>query len=110
VLGPETFASFGSHGALLRAQSAWLEAVDAVLPAAAEAPGGRRVAWALTRPPGHHAGYSTAQGFCVYNFAAAACEHALEAGVDWCAHVFRRVAPRRSACADASRPFSGASC
>ncbi|KAJ1463132.1 hypothetical protein M885DRAFT_504691 [Pelagophyceae sp. CCMP2097] len=82
LLGPETFASFGSHAALLRAQSAWLEAVDSVLPV--DAPGGRRVAWALTRPPGHHAGYSTAQGFCVYNFAAAACEHALEAGVDWC--------------------------
>jgi acetoin utilization deacetylase AcuC-like enzyme len=32
--------------------------------------------FALTRPPGHHATYTSSNGFCVYNFAAAAAIHA----------------------------------
>jgi acetoin utilization deacetylase AcuC-like enzyme len=80
AVGPETYTSFHSHETLLRAQSAWLDAVDDA--SAAVWPLGVRVSWALTRPPGHHAGKSTAEGFCVYNFCAAATEYALRTR-DW---------------------------
>lgn len=86
-LGPDTYIRKGSFDALLAAQSTWLNAVDFAL---AE-PG--RPCWALARPPGHHAGYASADGFCVFNFCAAACAYALDelglgrvAILDWDAH------------------------
>jgi len=33
---------------------------------------------ALTRPPGHHATFNLSNGFCIFNFAAAAVIHALD--------------------------------
>ena len=51
-----------------------------------------RSAFALVRPPGHHAEANEAIGFCFYNSAAVAAAHALAAGVprvaivDWDVH------------------------
>lgn len=52
-----------------------------------------RQAYALIRPPGHHAGTDQAMGFCLYNNAAIAARYALEAYglervaiVDWDVH------------------------
>ena len=83
-LGPDTFAKRGSHGALLRSLSLWLDAVDGALARRDGGEGG--VEFALSRPPGHHASRHAADGFCVYNFAAAAAAYALDAeDVDWVA-------------------------
>jgi acetoin utilization deacetylase AcuC-like enzyme len=49
-------------------------------------------AFAIARPPGHHAGRATGMGFCLLNHAAVAAEHALSRGVervailDWDVH------------------------
>ena len=48
--------------------------------------------FAIARPPGHHAGYSTAMGFCLINNAAVAADHARSRGLrkiailDWDVH------------------------
>lgn len=49
-------------------------AVDCALTAATEVLYGRRCAYALVRPPGHHAERSFFGGFCYFNSAAAAAE------------------------------------
>ncbi len=49
-------------------------AVDVVLTAADELLAGRRVVYALCRPPGHHAGIRTFGGFCYFNNAAVAAQ------------------------------------
>ncbi len=49
-------------------------AVDVVLTAMDEILSGRRVAYALCRPPGHHAGPRTFGGFCYFNNAAIAAQ------------------------------------
>ena len=49
-------------------------AVDVALTAADEILAGRRVAYALCRPPGHHAGPRTFGGFCYFNNAAIAAQ------------------------------------
>ncbi|MFH1679900.1 MAG: histone deacetylase family protein [Candidatus Eisenbacteria bacterium] len=56
------------------AYSAACEAVDVALTAANELLRGRRVAYALCRPPGHHAGRRTFGGFCYFNNAAIAAD------------------------------------
>ena len=48
------------------------DAVDVAVTAAEELLAGRRVAYALCRPPGHHAGRRTFGGFCYFNNAAVA--------------------------------------
>jgi len=51
-------------------------AVDCALTAAdAIITGGYRIAYALVRPPGHHAEYRTFGGFCYFNSGAAAAHH-----------------------------------
>jgi len=78
-LGPDTYVVRESFEALLEAQSTWLDAVD-------DAATRRSSSWALSRPPGHHASAASADGFCVFNFAAAAGAYALEEkDVDWVA-------------------------
>ena len=68
----DTFASPGSWAAATAAAGASIGAVDAVLS------GGMDSAFALVRPPGHHAPPDRAMGFCILNNAALAAAHALE--------------------------------
>ncbi|HEV57194.1 MAG TPA: acetylpolyamine amidohydrolase [Phycisphaerales bacterium] len=56
------------------------QAVDVALTAAEELLAGRRVVYALCRPPGHHAGRRTFGGFCYFNNAAVAAQHLVRAG------------------------------
>ncbi|KAK7232465.1 NAD-dependent histone deacetylase (H3-K14 specific) [Aureococcus anophagefferens] len=86
-LGPDTFVNRRSHEAFLCGVSLWLDAVDGALNRSSG------VEFALSRPPGHHAGRASADGFCVYNYCAAAAAHALDvhkcdwvAILDWDAH------------------------
>lgn len=86
-LDPDTHLSEGSVGAALLAAGAAIEAVDAVVRGAA------RSAFALVRPPGHHAEPARAMGFCLFNNVAVAVAHArLKLGVrrvlviDWDVH------------------------
>jgi acetoin utilization deacetylase AcuC-like enzyme/GNAT superfamily N-acetyltransferase len=50
-------------------------AVDCTLTCAAEIVDGRRLAYSLVRPPGHHAERSSFGGFCYFNNAAVAAHH-----------------------------------
>jgi acetoin utilization deacetylase AcuC-like enzyme len=81
-----TVLSARSWGAILAAAGTTLEAADAVASADAE------VAYALVRPPGHHAGPALADGYCFVNNAAVAAEHLRARGVervaivDWDVH------------------------
>lgn len=50
-------------------------AVDCGLSAAVEVLGGRRLAYALVRPPGHHAEHRAFGGFCYFNTAAVVAQH-----------------------------------
>ncbi len=67
VMGP------ASREAALRAAGAGVAAVDAVMA------GETRRAFCAVRPPGHHATGDTQMGFCLFNSAAVAALHALEA-------------------------------
>ncbi|MCX7192056.1 MAG: histone deacetylase family protein [Proteobacteria bacterium] len=58
--------------AALHAAGAAVKAVDLVMSGAAEN------AFCNIRPPGHHAGRSSAAGFCIFNNVAVAAAHALE--------------------------------
>ena len=85
-MGTTRIGDQGMDIALLAAGGA-LSAVKAVLA------GEVKTAYALIRPPGHHAGPDEAMGFCVFANAAIAGLHALEAAgleriafVDWDVH------------------------
>jgi hypothetical protein len=67
----DTFLTTESFDVCLRATAAWIRAVDYALKE-------NSAAFALTRPPGHHATFKLSNGFCLLNFAAAAVIHALE--------------------------------
>src|SRR5262249_21990181 len=62
----------GTYDAARSAVDLALSALDAVL-------AGDRAAYALCRPPGHHAGTSMIGGFCYFNNAAAAAAALLDA-------------------------------
>jgi acetoin utilization deacetylase AcuC-like enzyme len=86
AIDPDTFASPRTHDAALYAAGAGIEAVEAVL-------GGKaRCAFALVRPPGHHAEPARMMGFCFLNNAAIAAEAARVLGaarvlvLDWDVH------------------------
>jgi len=68
---PDTHASPPSVDAAMLAAGAAVEAVDAVLD------GRAKNAFALVRPPGHHAEPGRVMGFCLLNNVAIAAEHAL---------------------------------
>lgn len=53
-------------------------AVDAALTAAEAVLGGEQVAYALCRPPGHHAARSVFGGYCYFNNAAVAAQYVLD--------------------------------
>ncbi len=87
MIDMDTVASPGSYEAALHSAGAAVAAVDAVM--GGEAP----FAFCATRPPGHHAEAARAMGFCLFNNAAVAAEHALtahDAGrvavIDWDVH------------------------
>lgn len=85
-LTPTTPLSPTSCDAALGAAGAALAALDAILA------GSGRPGFALVRPPGHHAGRETADGYCLVNHAAIVAENARAAGmgrvaiIDWDAH------------------------
>lgn len=85
-LDPDTALSEDSVDAAFLAAGAAMGAVDHAL-------GDAGPAFALVRPPGHHAESSRAMGFCVFNNVAVAAEHALAAHglervlvIDWDVH------------------------
>ena len=66
----DTYISPGSYDAAVLAAGAAVETVDSVM-------SGARFAFALVRPPGHHALYESAMGFCLFNNVAVAAQHAV---------------------------------
>ena len=86
MLDPDTAVSTKSYDVALLAVSAWLDGIDQVL-------GHNYPAFALARPPGHHAEKDTGMGFCLFSNAAIAAYYALEklninrvAILDWDVH------------------------
>ncbi len=85
-LDADTPYTAGSIRAAWRAAGSAIAAVDALLD------GESQSAFALVRPPGHHAEASRAMGFCVLNNVAIAAQHARARGcervlvVDWDVH------------------------
>ncbi len=86
-LDPDTYAVEGTWQAVVAAAGASVRAVDAVVR------GRFPCAFALIRPPGHHAGPQRAMGFCLVNHAAVAVRYATERlgvrrvmVVDWDVH------------------------
>ncbi|GJM22128.1 MAG: histone deacetylase [Planctomycetota bacterium] len=74
VLDADTATSAHSWAAARRACGALLTGLDACLD------GEARGAFALVRPPGHHAERDAAMGFCLVNHVAVAAEHARARG------------------------------
>jgi len=70
ALDADTIMSAGSADAALRAAGGACAAVDAVMAGRAQN------AFAAIRPPGHHAEPDRAMGFCLFNNAAIAAQHA----------------------------------
>jgi acetoin utilization deacetylase AcuC-like enzyme len=75
-LDPDTFASPHSRDAALAAAGAALVGVETIVQSKATR------AFALVRPPGHHAERDRAMGFCLYNNVAAAASHAVALGME----------------------------
>lgn len=86
-IDPDTFVCPASFDVALLAVGAAVAAVDRVLDGRSER------AFALVRPPGHHAEPNRAMGFCLFNNIAVAAQHALShrglarvAILDWDVH------------------------
>jgi acetoin utilization deacetylase AcuC-like enzyme len=93
ALDPDTYTSHESHGVALLAAGAGIDAVELVmneerskdrsLQSGRGRPSGRpdvNAAFAMVRPPGHHAERSRAMGFCLFNNIAVAAAHARARG------------------------------
>jgi acetoin utilization deacetylase AcuC-like enzyme len=72
MLDADTFLGERSREAAYLAAGAAIGAVDAVMNRQVDA------AFALVRPPGHHATRDLAMGFCIFNNIAVAAQHALD--------------------------------
>jgi acetoin utilization deacetylase AcuC-like enzyme len=70
-LDPDTVVSPASYNAALYAAGGLIEAVNAVMT------GNVKSAFALVRPPGHHAVRWAAKGFCLFNNIAVAARYAI---------------------------------
>jgi acetoin utilization deacetylase AcuC-like enzyme len=75
MLDADTFTSPDSYDIALLAAGAAIQAVDHALDR-------QEPAFALVRPPGHHAERGRAMGFCLYNNVAVAAAHAIARGLD----------------------------
>ncbi len=75
-LDPDTPCSIFSYEAATYAAGAGLSAIDSILEGKVE-----RV-FANVRPPGHHAEYSKAMGFCIFNNIAIAARYAQQKGFE----------------------------
>jgi len=73
-LDPDTYTSPESHEIALLAAGACVDGVERVMG------NSHRAAFALVRPPGHHAERSRAMGFCLFNNVAIAAAHARAQG------------------------------
>jgi len=82
VDGGDTFLTTATYDVCVRATAAWLKASR------------QDCAMALTRPPGHHATYGIPNGFCLFNFAAAAAAAQSDkvSIIDWDVHYGQGVA------------------
>jgi acetoin utilization deacetylase AcuC-like enzyme len=70
-LDPDTYTSKGSWEAALNAAGGLMNAVDAVVNKKVDS------AYALVRPPGHHAVHAHQMGFCLFNNVSVAAKFAL---------------------------------
>ena len=66
----DTYMTTETYDVCLRATATWIRCVNHALRICGSA-------MALTRPPGHHATSASINGFCIFNFAAAAAIHAM---------------------------------
>jgi acetoin utilization deacetylase AcuC-like enzyme len=79
----DTYVTTESFDVCLRATASWIRAVEYALKHE-----NSPTAMSLTRPPGHHATFETANGFCLVNFAAAAAIHVMESHPDFKISIF----------------------
>jgi len=80
----DTYISPKTYETCVIAQSAWLDAFRSLRETG-------KPAFALTRPPGHHATPDKAMGFCIFNFASVTARYAADLGLrvailDWDVH------------------------
>lgn len=76
-LDADTAVSSDSVNAAYLAAGAAINAVETLFPSPSKRESARR-AFALVRPPGHHAEHDRAMGFCLFNNIAIAAAHAIE--------------------------------
>ncbi|HJZ73986.1 MAG TPA: histone deacetylase [Vicinamibacterales bacterium] len=74
ALDPDTYTSPESYDIAVLAAGAGVDAVERVMSSS------HRAAFALVRPPGHHAERARAMGFCLFNNIAVAAAHARTLG------------------------------